>query len=406
MATGSAVSPTALRLPIRGRRVVIRRPEERDLGAWYELEADPSVKQYVGGPVSRPKDEWIAGMREGLSNQSHLVVEDRGSGSLACRARLDTIDLHLEVVIGGAYWGAGYGREVCRLLIDAAFDRMGARELFAVVDPDNKASRRLVAALGFVKIGTKSSSGWDDGHLIFRRRNPPQGAARWGRSILSVGYGRASGRGFVIATERGERLVITAAHCLPRLPPAQGLSYVHERTYADILGPLGDARTVWAECLFVEPVADLAVLGSPDDQMLSDEAEAYERLVEAAVPLKVGDLPLTRSLIAGGPITPLVDGKRQTIQIDPMLGPRRWEGSGWLLALRGRWFRCDVKAASRALSTCNLEQQIAGGMSGSPIISDDGYAVGVVTLSGGPHPFLARSLPGWVLDELAIRRRR
>jgi len=38
-----------------------------------------------------------------------------------------------------------------------------------------------------------------------------------------------------------------------------------DRTYKRLLGTL-DAKelTVWAECLFVDPIADLAVLGVPD----------------------------------------------------------------------------------------------------------------------------------------------
>src|SRR5437867_2361147 len=96
------------------------------------------------------------------------------------------------------------------------------------------------------------------------------------RSVLKVG----GGRGFVVNGDR-DRLIITAAHCLPRFPPCHGLSYTEERTYAKLLGPLGRKKpTVWAECLFVDPVADIAVLGPPDGQELYDEWGAYERLVE------------------------------------------------------------------------------------------------------------------------------
>jgi hypothetical protein len=39
-----------------------------------------------------------------------------------------------------------------------------------------------------------------------------------------------------------------------------------------LLSPLGAEPHVWAECLFVDPVADLAVLGPVDGQELYDEA--------------------------------------------------------------------------------------------------------------------------------------
>src|SRR4051794_12052161 len=93
------------------------------------------------------------------------------------------------------------------------------------------------------------------------------------RSILRVG----GGRGFVIDKD-GARFVITAAHCLTvpvtvygdtaskgaTLPPAHGGSFSAERTYPRLLGPLAAKPLIPAECLFVDPVADLAVLGSVD----------------------------------------------------------------------------------------------------------------------------------------------
>ena len=48
-----------------------------------------------------------------------------------------------------------------------------------------------------------------------------------------------------------------------------------------LLAPRGEKLSIIAECLFVDPVTDIAVLGSPDNQSLPDEAEAYERFAEA-----------------------------------------------------------------------------------------------------------------------------
>src|SRR5262245_25074185 len=105
------------------------------------------------------------------------------------------------------------------------------------------------------------------------------------RAVLKVG----GGRGFVVETG-GQRMVITAAHCLPHLPPTNNLD-PWERTYKTLLGPLGGDATVWTECLFVDPVADLAVLGAPDNQALSEEYFRYEELVAAAVPIRIAEAP-------------------------------------------------------------------------------------------------------------------
>jgi hypothetical protein len=86
-------------------------------------------------------------------------------------------------------------------------------------------------------------------------------------SIVKVG----DGRGFVV-THGGEKLIVTAAHCLPHLPPAHVWFYLEERTYADLAGRLGGTGKVWMECIFADPVSDIALLGSPDNQALYDEA--------------------------------------------------------------------------------------------------------------------------------------
>jgi hypothetical protein len=217
---------------------------------------------------------------------------------------------------------------------------------------------------------------------------------RWATAVVKVGVG---GRGFVVGTKR-ERFVITAGHCLPELPPYHGASYIEERTFGAILGPLNGKQTVAAECLFADPIGDIAVLGSPDGQELYEEARAYEALVEGGVLLPISNPPLVRAAIP-------LDFPGSTGQT--VLGPPRAETEGWMLSLDGRWFRCDVMASSRTLWIANAADDIVAGMSGSPIVGNDGAAIGVVCIStegrreGGPNPFLPRALPGWLLSELS-----
>jgi len=58
------------------------------------------------------------------------------------------------------------------------------------------------------------------------------------------------------------RFVVTAAHCLPELPPAHACPLPQERIYPDLLRSLdGTKSKVWSVCFFADPVADIAVLG-------------------------------------------------------------------------------------------------------------------------------------------------
>jgi hypothetical protein len=184
-------------------------------------------------------------------------------------------------------------------------------------------------------------------------------------SVIRVG----DGRGFVIDSHSGDRMITTAARCLPYLPPCHAAD---DHLYANLLGPIGAEPTVWAECLFFNPIADIAVLGAPDAQNLWDEAEAYEALVKSVTPFSIADAPE--------------------------------QGQVWLLSLERKWFSCQAKYTpwvNGPIWLTTEPKNIEGGMSGSPITSDAGAAVGVISLGSnmndsGPNPRLVRDLPGWL----------
>ena len=101
-------------------------------------------------------------------------------------------------------------------------------------------------------------------------------------SVIRVG----DGRGFVVSTiDDADRLVVTAAHCLPELPT------VYDHIYPDLLGPLGAPTRIWGECVFADPVADVAVLQEPDNQAVAEPSENYRAFVEGRLPLRIAALP-------------------------------------------------------------------------------------------------------------------
>ena len=112
------------------------------------------------------------------------------------------------------------------------------------------------------------------------------------------------------------------------------------------------------------------MLGSPDNQDLSDRADDYEALVECCGTLTIADAPE--------------------------------QGRAWMLSLENKWFDCAVRYMKRVDGDLNVSSAaIAFGMSGSPIISDEGAAISVVSISSSmgecSSPRLVRNLPGWLL---------
>jgi hypothetical protein len=138
---------------------------------------------------------------------------------------------------------------------------------------------------------------------------------------------------------------------------------------------LGEKPSAWAECLFVDPIGDIAVIGPPDEQVFFGKMEAYRSLMEDAVSISISK--------------------------------REMNGPAWLLSLEGGWFQCSVEDVGGSLYILDASEPIRGGMSGSPIIADDGLAIGVVCTSSGdtsgmhgPNPSLTYHLPAGLLREV------
>ncbi len=127
------------------------------------------------------------------------------------------------------------------------------------------------------------------------------------------------------------------------------LAAIEEKTYRRLLRLIGSKkRRTSVECLFVDPLSDIAVLGSPDNETFSEESTRYEKLVESVKPVSIGD-----TVKEGERLWMLgLDGKFKSATCLGFSGSRLW--------LRG----ADVKP----------------GISGSPILNEKGLAVGVCNL--------------------------
>jgi Trypsin-like peptidase domain len=196
-------------------------------------------------------------------------------------------------------------------------------------------------------------------------------------AVLRVG----DGRGFVVGRLNHlgsvERVVITAAHCVMHrkrldgikgLPPPHPARGLEEDTYPKLLGPLNGKQTVWATCMFIDPIADIAVFGPPDNQELYKEADAYEALMKKM----------------GWEALPVADAPAQgTERI--YIGKDKFERAGvgeapaQVLSLKRGWLKGRVQRRTAWLSF-EPRELFECGMSGSPILDEQGAAIGVVSV--------------------------
>jgi hypothetical protein len=228
------------------------------------------------------------------------------------------------------------------------------------------------------------------------------------RAVLRVG----GGRGFVVEMGR-DRVVITAAHCLPwdRLPPPHPARHASEVTFPKLLGPLGRKRpTVWAECQFIDLVGDIAVLGAPDSQIFSDEAHAFDELVDSVTPFAVADAPEQELKVHVEPRGrfAFASGASETVELPDFTFQRFADATGpvRVLSLGGQWLdvtgrRAGGRAPLAPSPWLSVEPGglLDGGMSGSPIIRPDGAAMALVSTNDG-GPIIREMLPVYMTRAL------
>jgi hypothetical protein len=199
--------------------------------------------------------------------------------------------------------------------------------------------------------------------------------------IVTVG----NGRGFFVDAKREGAIVITAAHCLPSLPqPHPGTSGI----YPNVLGLLYAKPTVTAQCIFADPVNDIAVLGAPDANEAWEDEENSADLAKAANLL---------SITAPSPMSGLAEMIQSPVTV---------------YTLDGACAECLATICGRRLRIDKGAELIKPGMSGSPILLPDGSAIALVSLTAGGlasanfgmSPTIAPCLPGWLTRQMQIRR--
>jgi hypothetical protein len=165
----------------------------------------------------------------------------------------------------------------------------------------------------------------------------------------TVKFLKLGGQGVVV---RGG-LILTAAHVIHWDGTGEMGLDAHYLEQVEIGG-----QKFRAEVLAVEPVTDIAVLGSPDDQYDPEGCKRFDTGMATVEPVKIctEEFPLDSDVRAH------------------------------VLAHTGEWLDVTVNQHCPNASWLwfTAKQQIEGGTSGSPVVSDDGLLLGLVSFSSEP----------------------
>jgi RimJ/RimL family protein N-acetyltransferase len=150
---------------IETARLRLRAWEPTDVDAYAVIQADPLMRRYVGNRAPLSYDESraeIVGFEDEWRRLGHgrWAIEERASEALigACGIlswQEGTHEATGEIAygFGQRWWGRGYATEAARASIDWAFATFDFPEVVALTNPDNVASQRVLAKLGFVRAG-------------------------------------------------------------------------------------------------------------------------------------------------------------------------------------------------------------------------------------------------------------
>lgn len=164
--------------PLETPRLLLRERAEGDVPAMMAMDADPSVMQFIGdGRMPDPAEQerklrqrLREGYGEGLGCWCVFsrAVPDEMLGALFLVRTPEGTDIELAYRFRRAAWGQGYATEAGAAVLDYGFGVLKLPEIMAFTYPDNGASQRVLAKLGFAAAGRQLAYGND--MLLWRLR--------------------------------------------------------------------------------------------------------------------------------------------------------------------------------------------------------------------------------------------
>ncbi len=140
---------------IETERLILRTWMPSDAPALYAIAQKPEVTRYLirQNPTMEQVQAWIA-RETGLQDKdgfSCWPVIRKSDGALIGRCgprRMPGDWVEIAWIFDSAVWGQGYAHEAASAVIDYCFATCHLREVYAIINPDNKASIALAYRLG------------------------------------------------------------------------------------------------------------------------------------------------------------------------------------------------------------------------------------------------------------------
>jgi RimJ/RimL family protein N-acetyltransferase len=146
---------------LRTDRLALRGWRDSDLAPWAAMNADPEVREYFPGVLTREQSEASAARFQADLDQrgwGWWAVEVRATGEFIGFTGLDPVDEDMPFTgveagwrLARPYWGNGSATEAALAALDHGFTTLGLAEILAITTATNLRSQAVMRRIGMTR---------------------------------------------------------------------------------------------------------------------------------------------------------------------------------------------------------------------------------------------------------------
>lgn len=162
------------------RRLILRTWTLSDAPELFEICADAEVMKYIGTGKPYETNEqaeeflrWATDYQKAnnFCRWAVLLEENRKIvGSCGFARPHGTTEIELGYLLARKFWGKGLATAATAACLKYGFENLDFREIIAMTDTENVASRKVLEKIGFAQRGIETYNGEEN--LVYLAKNP------------------------------------------------------------------------------------------------------------------------------------------------------------------------------------------------------------------------------------------
>lgn len=135
--------------------------QEQDFDEYYTIVQQDEVMQYISGKgltVEKAREKFRSILEQGAAEDplGYFKVYGRDAVFVGdcklVRYKQDPALLEIGYILKPEYWGQGLGTLICQKILAFADEVAPLKDIVGLIDPENKASKKLLEKFGFTTI--------------------------------------------------------------------------------------------------------------------------------------------------------------------------------------------------------------------------------------------------------------